>query len=129
MTKVLVAAALYNACFGVLAGLAPKMTLTWLGFLDPSSREQALWQCIGMIVGVYGVAYWFAARAPLRHWPVVLAGLLGKLFGPIGFVSSAANGVMPWRTGFIILSNDIVWWIPFSLILIASARVHKRIAE
>jgi uncharacterized membrane protein HdeD (DUF308 family) len=76
-----------------------------------------LWQCIGMIVGVYGVAYAFAARDPLGQWPIVLTGLLGKIFGPIGFVNAAAHGRLPWIAGLTLLTNDIVWWAPFGGIL------------
>ena len=45
-----------------------------------------------MIVGVYGVGYATAALDPSRHWPVVLVGLLGKIFGPIGFLSAVVGG-------------------------------------
>jgi hypothetical protein len=123
MTTVLRIAAAYNCAFGIATGIAPAMTLAWLGLNSPTPREQAMWQCIAMIVGVYGVAYFFASRAPLRHWPVILAGLLGKILGPIGFCVSALNGVLPWRMGLIIVLNDIIWWAPFILILLASYRV------
>ena len=45
---------------------------------------------MGMIVGVYGIGYLIAARDPRTHWPIVLVGLLGKVFGPIGFVALLA---------------------------------------
>jgi small multidrug resistance pump len=45
-------------------------------------RYPDIWQCVGMIVGVYGVGYLIAAFDPLRHWPVILVGLLGKVLGP-----------------------------------------------
>jgi hypothetical protein len=70
-----------------------------------------------MVIGVYGVGYLVAARDPLRHWPIVLVGLLGKLFGPIGFVWYAVQGELPWITGLTILANDVAWWLPFGLIL------------
>ena len=77
-----------------------------------------LWQCIGMIVGVYGVAYAFAASDAHRYWPIVFVGLLGKLFGPIGFLNAAINGTLPWIAGWVNVTNDLVWWIPFSLVLL-----------
>ncbi len=81
-----------------------------------------------MVVGVYGIAYTSASRNPVQHWPVELAGLLGKAFGPIGFCISAARGVMPWRMGTIIVFNDLMWWIPFAAILFAAHnhwQVHR----
>lgn len=124
MSVVLVLAAVYNVLFGFIAICAPLVTLSGLGLESPSVREAALWQCIGMIVGVYGIAYFFASRAPMRHWPVVLAGLAGKILGPIGFSVSAFNGVLPWRMGIIVVFNDLVWWTPFLIILIAARRTH-----
>jgi hypothetical protein len=70
-----------------------------------------------MIVGVYGIGYAIAASNPLRHWPIVLLGLLGKIFGPIGFVWAASHGELPWIAGLTILTNDVIWWLPFALIL------------
>jgi hypothetical protein len=80
-----------------------------------------------MIVGVYGVAYIIAARDPVRYWPIVFAGLLGKLLGPVGFLYSALQGRLPWVAGLIILTNDIVWWIPFGLVLANAYRKSESV--
>jgi hypothetical protein len=85
--------------------------------MDPLPNYPELWQCIGMIVGVYGIGYWIAARDPVRHWPIVLVGLLGKIFGPIGFLLAVLNDRFPFEMGLTILTNDLIWWIPFGLIL------------
>ncbi len=118
---ILRAAALYNLGWGALVIALPTVTLGWLFpaesevSLDP--LHVTLWQCIGMIVGVYGVGYWCAARDPLRHWPIVLVGLLGKVFGPIGFLAGALRGEVPWTFGRTIVTNDLIWWVPFAWIL------------
>ena len=57
-----------------------------VGMEPPNYPE--LWQCIGMIVGVYGIGYLAAAADPLGHWPITLVGFLGKMFGPIGFAGA-----------------------------------------
>ena len=123
MTRVLLAAAVYNIAWGAFAVLAPTAPFPWIGLEPP--RYPELWQCIGMIVGVYGVGYALAARDPFRHWPIVLVGLLGKIFGPIGYVWSAAQGGLPWIGGLTILTNDLIWWVPFALILRGAARAHR----
>jgi hypothetical protein len=84
-----------------------------------------------MIVGVYGVGYLIAAGDPIRHWPIVLVGFLGKILGPIGFLSSVARGDLPWSWGVTILTNDLIWWLPFAAILHsawskASRHAHAR---
>lgn len=115
MYWVLIAAAVYNLAWGGLVMFFPLTPFRWAGLEPPNCVP--IWQCLGMVVGVYGIGYAIAARDPLRHWPIVLVGLLGKVLGPIGFVWYAAHGELPWRFGLTILGNDLVWWLPFGLIL------------
>ena len=117
-------AAIYNVAWGAWAVLDPRFPFLLIG-ADPPT-DAYIWQCLGMVIGVYGIGYWIAATDPARHWPIVLVGLLGKVFGPIGFV---------W-TGFItreapsslwptLITNDLVWWIPFALILAHAWRCNE----
>lgn len=115
MTPVLQLAAIYNIVWGAFVVLFPLAPFQWANMALPTYPQ--LWQCIGMIVGVYGVGYALASRDPLRHWPIVLVGLLGKILGPIGFLHAAWAGNLPWVAGWTLLTNDLVWWIPFALIL------------
>lgn len=115
MGRVLRAAGVYNVLWGAWAILFPRHFWSLVDMEPPNYLF--LWQCIGMIVGVYGVGYWVAARDPLRHWPIVLVGLLGKILGPIGFVDAAVSGAVPLRFGVTILTNDLIWWAPFAMIL------------
>jgi hypothetical protein len=121
MCHVLVGAGIYNLVWGTFVVLFPLVPFRWAEMEPPNYPE--LWQCIGMIVGVYGVGYLIAAADPYRHWPIVLVGLLGKLFGPIGFLDAALRGRLPWHAGVTLLTNDLIWWVPFTLIL---RRVYVR---
>ncbi len=120
MKRWLLAAAVYNIAFGLAAILFPAALFLIAGMEPPNYPE--LWQCIGMIVGVYGVGYAIAAFDPMRHWPIVLVGLLGKILGPIGFAQALIQGSLPLKFGVILLSNDLIWWLPFALILLAKLR-------
>ena len=120
MSKILIAAGLYNLIYGGGVVLFPESAFNMLDMELP--RYLFLWQCIGMIVGVYGVGYLVAARDPLRHWPIVLVGFLGKIFGPIGFLQTVLAGDIPWAFGIMIIFNDLIWWLPFSGILLAALR-------
>lgn len=111
----LAAAAAYNLVWGAFIVLSPASLFAWHGMEAP--RYQSIWQCVGMIVGVYGVGYAIAAANPLRHWPIVLVGLLGKVLGPIGFFDAASSGQLPWQFGLTILTNDLLWWPAFGRIL------------
>lgn len=118
MRRWLIAAGIYNLVWGGAMVLAPIWTLRTLGVsIQSTELWPQLWACIGMIVGVYGIGYLIAARDPARHWPIVLVGLLGKIFGPIGFVDAAVKGLLPWSMGATILTNDLLWWVPFSMML------------
>jgi small multidrug resistance pump len=122
MFWVLRAAAAYNILFGILVVLFPMAFFRIAGLPEPNYPE--IWQCVGMIVGVYGVGYWIAASDPMRHWPIVLVGFLGKVFGPIGFLQAAVAGRFPWIFGWINVTNDLIWWIPFALILLRARRAN-----
>lgn len=115
-------AGLYNIGFGLGAVLFPAWWFTVASLQPP--LYPSLWQCIGMIVGVYGVGYWIAAGDPIRHWPIVLVGLLGKVFGPIGFVMVASRSELPWQFGWVLLFNDLIWWLPFVAILRSARRAR-----
>jgi len=123
MAAVLVAAGIYNLVWGAVAIIAPAWCFRIVGMEAPNYPE--LWQCIGMIVGVYGIGYLAAATDPLRHWPIVLVGLLGKILGPIGFAGALVSGRFPWAFGWNIVTNDLVWWIPFAAILWTAWRATR----
>jgi len=122
MSLVLLLAGLYNAIWGAFVILAPNKLFEWSDIANPNYPE--LWQCIGMIVGVYGIGYLIASLNPLRYWPIVLVGLLGKVFGPIGFIYALYRGVFPPSFGWTILTNDLIWWLPFILILSAAFKEY-----
>ncbi|MCS6775422.1 MAG: hypothetical protein NZ557_02655 [Chthonomonadaceae bacterium] len=123
MSWVLWAAAVYNVVWGGAVVLFPLAFFRWLDMTPPN--YPSIWQCVGMIVGVYGVGYACAATDPLRHWPIVLVGFLGKVFGPIGFVVAAWRGELPWRFGVLLPGNDLIWWVPFGLILYRAYRARR----
>lgn len=118
-------AGVYNLAWGAVMIIAPVWSLGVLGVRPVGSEVwPELWGCIGMIVGVYGIGYLLAAAAPLRHWPITLVGLLGKVLGPIGFLDAAMRDRLPWSMGWTIITNDLMWWIPFSMILLHARREH-----
>jgi peroxiredoxin len=122
MRRVLLAAALYNVLWGAFVVLFPAAQFQWLGLPQPNYPQ--LWQCIGMIVGVYGLGYGIAAFNPARHWPIVLVGFLGKIFGPLGMAQALWTGALPWAFALNCVTNDLIWWVPFALILQFAWKSH-----
>lgn len=124
MSWVLVVAGVYNLVWGGLVVLLPEWTLGVLGAGEDAFEGEGgrllgpIWQVVGMIVGVYGIGYIAASRDVYRHWPIILVGMLGKLFGPVGFVDAVfVREIFPLSFGWTILTNDLIWWIPFLLML------------
>ncbi len=112
------AAAIYNATWGTFTTLFPDQWFRWFG-MERSNYPQ-LMAAIGMIVGVYALGYWLIAINPKRFGPFVYVGLLGKVFGPIGFLMAALKGELPWAFGWMNVMNDLIWlpiFIPFSILV------------
>lgn len=121
----LFSAGCYNLAFGVWASLWPRAFFTWFR-LDPP-RYPGIWQCLGMVIGLYGIGYWYAARYLDRARPWVAIGLAGKLFGPAGWLWSVQTAELPDRTFSLIVFNDLVWWVPFGAILCEGSGVFRRL--
>lgn len=124
MKWMLICAGVYNLAFGIFAICFPRLMFEMVNMTPPRYLE--LWQCIGMIVGVYGVGYVIAAFAPARHWPIVLVGFLGKIFGPIGMAFAVSNGTLPLSFGLANVTNDLIWLVPFALVLVHAWRRHSQ---
>jgi peroxiredoxin len=114
-SKWLIAAGIYNIAWGTWVVLFPSSAFSLLSMRTPDYLF--LWQCIGMIVGVYGLGYLIAAHNSRRHWPIVLVGLLGKIFGPLGYLWGLILGTTPSQFGWLLITNDLIWLYPFSALL------------
>ena len=108
-------AGIYNILWGAIVIFFPNLMFDLAGMERLNYPE--IWQCVGMIVGVYGLGYWIAATDPIKHFPIVLVGFLGKIFGPIGFTQALWTGRFTPIFGINIIFNDLIWWIPFFMIL------------
>ena len=126
MRRWLLAAGIYNLVWGAFVVLLPDALFRLVGMEPLVGPGRGIWQGLGMVIGVYGIGYLAASRDPIRHWPIVLVGLLGKIFGPIGFVWTASRGEIPWSFGATILTNDLVWWVPFGIMLREGLKAEGR---
>ncbi len=113
-------AGIYNVLWGAWVVLFPTHFFELVGM--PIPTQIMIWQGMGMVIGVYGIGYWLASYNPVKHWPIVIVGLLGKLFGPLGFVFNYLKGDVPFEFFYTLITNDFIWWIPFGIIIY---RVHK----
>jgi small multidrug resistance pump len=114
------AAALYNVSWGAIAAIWPAFFFVLIGVVPPN--DLPIWQALGMMVMVYGLGYWWLARDPVRHRHLILIALLGKGFGPLGFVWAVAHHLLPLRFGLVIATNDLLWLPAFAGFAIEAAR-------
>jgi len=124
---VLFLAALYNLVWGTVAAIAPVQMLAFAGIANPEHPE--FWQCLGMFVGLYGICYWCASTDPVRYWPFVLIGLVGKVLGPIGAVRAISAGTLPSGFLWVNVTNDFIWWIPFGWSLRVVQRWNRSVVR
>jgi hypothetical protein len=112
---IFVAAGFYNLAWGLWSALDPQWLFRFAGM--PLSNQPAVFACLGMVVGLYGILYLEVARVPERGWPIAAVALSGKILGPIGMWYLIASGEWPLAAGVICVTNDLIWWIPFALYL------------
>ena len=123
LKTVLKIAGIYNVLWGTAVVFAPNLFFDLVGIDRPV--YPMIWQSVGMIVGVYGVGYYLAARDYVKHYLIVLVGYLGKLFGPIGVFYMVLFEGFPVYFFMIIAFNDLIWWYPFITMLKEAYKEHK----
>src|SRR5262249_34628317 len=76
-----IAAGIYNIGWGVYSVYDPQWLFRFSGL--PLLNHPAIFACLGMVVGLYGIIYFEVARVPERGWLLAAVGLAGKILGPI----------------------------------------------
>ena len=120
---VFIAAGIYNIVWGLYAIYDPQWLFRFSGL--PPLNHPAIFACLGMVVGLYGIIYFEVARIPERGWLLAAVGLLGKILGPLGFVFGASTGELPWAFGWVNVFNDLIWLPAFTLFAIAVWKNEK----
>lgn len=108
-------AGIYNLLWGAYSGLDPQWFFRYTGL--PLLNHPQIFACLGMVVGVYGILYLEIARKPAAGFLIGAIGLLGKLLGPIGWAYLYLSDTWPLSSIVLILTNDLIWWIPFTIYL------------
>jgi hypothetical protein len=119
------AAAAYNLLWGAAVVLLPAAFMRLAG-LPASSDAIPFVRVMGMMVGVYAYGYYLLARAPRRYAGFIWIGLAGKTLGPLGFVSAATTGALPWTFGWVCVFNDLIWWPVFWSFALRHGRSPER---
>jgi peroxiredoxin len=127
MVFTLTLAGVYNLIWGAWVIFYPEQAFLLSNLEIPSYIM--IWQALGMIIGVFGIAYLAASMKPFVHWPIIFVGLLTKMFSVIGFVYYANKGDIPYDSLYILITDDVVWLIPFAFILYYAYLYHRSVDE
>lgn len=121
---VFLAAAGYNVLWGLYSAADPQWLFRFSGL--PLLNHPPIFACLGMVIGVYGIVYAEVARRPEHGFLLAAVGLLGKVLGPIGLAGLILRGEWPPATLVLCLTNDFIWWVPFSLYLYDAWPYYRR---
>ena len=121
---VFVLAGVYNLVWGVYSALDPQWLFRFAGM--PPLNHAEIFACLGMVVGMYGLAYLEVARAPERGFALAAVGMLGKVLGPLGMAELLWSGKWPPAAAVLCLTNDLIWWIPFGLYLFDAWPTYRK---
>lgn len=125
--RVFITAGVYNVLWGLYAALDPQWLFRFAGM--PPLNHPAMFACLGMVIGVYGLLYMEVARDPEHGLPIAVVGLLGKVLGPIGMAVLIASGEWPAKVAVMCLTNDLVWWGPFALYIYDARATWRPVAR
>lgn len=106
-------AGIYNICWGIFSSVCPNWLFDFAGM--PPINYPEIFACLGMVIGLYGVIYLEVARRPEKGFLLAAVGLAGKVLGPIGLLVLIIKGQWPPASLILCLTNDFIWWIPFSV--------------
>ena len=109
------AAGLYNLGWGAFSALDPQWLFRFAGMAP--LNHPAIFACLAMVIGLYGLLYLEVARRPEQGWLLAAVGLAGKILGPIGLAVLILRDTWPPAALVLCLTNDFIWWIPFGLYL------------
>ncbi|GGO90303.1 hypothetical protein [Wenjunlia tyrosinilytica] len=112
---VFLAAGVYNLVWGCYAAIDPQWVFRFAG-MSPQNHPQ-IFMTLGMVLGLYGVLYLDVALRPEHGFLAAAVGLMGKVLGPLGWLWLWTTDQWPFASGIILVTNDLIWWIPFALYL------------
>ena len=118
------AAGAYNIAWGCYSAVQPQWFFRLTGL--PLLNAPAIFACLGMVLGLYGVLYLAVARVPETGWLVAAVALAGKVLGPLGLAWLILTGAWTWSSVVLVATNDLIWWVPFALYLRDAWPFHVR---
>ena len=127
MQYILIAAGVYNILWGAIAFFMPSYYLEHLNLSFPNAHWTI--KAIGVMEILFGIAYIIANRKPFKHWLIIFIGFSVKIMASMFYFYYVYVGVLPKHLTSMILANDVVWLIPFGIILYFAFEHHQSTTE
>jgi len=109
----------FVAVYNVLAGLSMLVfyheAYKLMGLEQPDVKMPL--QLVGILVGLFGVGYWLTASNPVENRNVLMLGFWSKLLGSCLASYYVLRGKLPPELMIIVFFADIIYLVPFYIIL------------
>lgn len=123
MRGVLLLAGFYNLGWGLFIYQFPDSFYRWVTMSGRATLPIIEWQGIGVLL--FGIIYVITAVYPVKLWFLLAAGLLAKVLGALGFYLFTMEKNINKKFLFHLIMNDLIWVIPFGVILWRMVTVRR----
>jgi small multidrug resistance pump len=118
----------FVAVYNVLAGLHMLIlrheTYDMIGMKHPDIDFPI--QLVGILVALFGLGYYMVAKNSIENRNILLLGLLSKTCGSCLGTYYVVRGILPVRFVLVYFFADVIYLVPFFLIL---RRLNRIAAE
>jgi hypothetical protein len=113
--------AIYNLLAGLVMLVFYHEAFKVMGLHKPDLNLPL--QLVGVLVGLFGVGYWMVANHPLLNRNILVLGFWSKALGSLLGIYYVAQGKLPPVFLVILFFADIVYLLPFAVIIRRLSRV------
>jgi peroxiredoxin len=112
---ILVMAGIFNIGWGVITIFFQPFYFNLIEM--KGNHLTSIWISSGIMAMVMGIGYLIASTNAFRYWPIVLMGMLIKIFMPVSILVGHELGEVSSEVFRVALTNHLIWWLPFGAIL------------
>lgn len=124
MRGLLLLAGAYNLGWGFFIYNFPNSFYRWVSQSEAVAPGIIEWQGAGVML--FGVVYAAVAIYPTTLWYLLALGIASKMLGAAWFYWLVLDGMTTRQYLFHLIMNDLVWIIPFTVILARAYRVKRK---
>ncbi len=122
MRGLLLIAGIYNLAWGFFIYNFPNAFYQWVTRLESPAVSIIIWQGLGVMI--FGVLYVLIAIYPKKLWYLIVLGMLSKAVGAVWFYAYIMDMRVTKQFYFHLIMNDLIWILPFIVMVIRAARVY-----